>query len=184
MTNRVDVKYIIAASFVVTLAAGSVAGAHDHRPPRATLRVGGDVREGSFHHGDGWAHAAEEPGYCYMDFLSGFPRFSKPLKHDVGEEIVVRLHKRAMPLEVEAQRWPRVDQHDRPAGTPTSVPWVLRPYVVDGATKAWEVVILPPLVQGHLYLGVGAYWADEDGCSGGVDLGSQYAAWTFHVVGR
>ena len=111
--------------------------------------------------------------------------FRKPLKRTVGDEIVVRLHKTAMPREVEAQSWPRVDRRGQAAGEPTPLPWVLRPRLADSEIKAWEIVVVAPAPTGHLYLGVGAYWADEDDCGGGpIDLGSQYAAWTFHVVTR
>lgn len=160
-----------------------VALGHDHHPPRATLRIDGNVQKGLLHHADGWTYPSEEPGYCDVDFGSGFPRFRRAVVHEAGEEIVVRLHKNAMPLEVEVQRWPRVED-GHAAGTPTPLPWVLRPRVADGQAQAWDVIVPLPVLDGHLYLGVGAYWADEDGCSPQPDLGSQYAAWTFHAKSR
>lgn len=171
----------IALVFVLT---ASAAVAHDHRAPRATLRIGGETRPGWLYHADGWSQATEEPGICEATFATGFAKFRKPLRHSAGDEIVVRFHKAAPPLEVEVHRWPGVDDHGYAAGTPTALPWLLRPHVVEGAVRNWEVVVLPPVVAGHLYLGVGAYWGDEDGCGQQPDLGSQYAAWTFHAVGR
>jgi|GEM_PF-6672456 hypothetical protein len=176
-------RRILAGAAALLLAIGSVAYGHDHREPRATLRIDGQVREGWAYHADGWARKSRDPGFCEATFATGFAKFRKALRHDPGDEIVVRFHKKAMPYEIEAHRWPRVDDNGFAAGTPTPVPWALRPYVVGGSVRAWELVILPPVVDGHLYLGVGAWWADEDGCSQTPDLGSQYAAWTFHVVG-
>jgi hypothetical protein len=89
-----------------------------------------------------------------------------------------------MPLEIEAQRWPTADDQGHASGTPTPVPWVLHPNVVSGSVRSWDLEIVPPLIEGHLYLGIGAYWADEDGCSQQPDLGSQYAGWTFHAIAR
>lgn len=177
-------RSVVAVGFAALVLFGSSAAAHDHRPPRATVRVGSEVQRGLQYHADGWSTRDEDPRFCEVSFASGYPTFRKPALHTVGEEIVVRFHKKAMPLEIEAYRWPRVDERGQAAGTSTPLPWTLRPHHVNGEVAAWEVVIIPPAVQGHLYLGVGAYWADEDGCSAGVDLGSQYAAWTFHVKGR
>jgi hypothetical protein len=77
-----------------------------------------------------------------------------------------------------------VDADGYASGQPSSVPSTLRPNVVDGTVRNWDVEILLPAIDGHLYLGVGAYWADEDGCSQQPDLGSQYASYNFHVVGQ
>jgi hypothetical protein len=115
--------------------------------------------------------------------MTGFPRFRKALRHVPGQEIVVRFHKPAVPLEIQVSRWPRITDGGKPAGTPTPLPWLIRPHLVGDEIRAWEVVIEPPVVPGHLYLGVEAYWRDEDGCWGPLDLGNQYAAWTFHLKG-
>lgn len=178
-------KRVAVIAAVLTVVVVATAGAHDHRPPRATLHIGGEVQKGHRYHADGWSGASNEPGYCDISFATGFPTFRKAIPRVAGDEIVVRLHKSAMPREVEAQSWPRVDDNGHAAGQPTPLTWLLRPRVVGGNVTAWEVVVLVPETPGHLYLGVGAYWADEDGCSGGsLDLGSQYAAWTFHAMTR
>lgn len=182
MENDEGMKRLTLA-LVIVMSFHGVALAHDHRPPRATLRLDGDVQKGLVYHADGWTYPSEEPGFCDVDFGWGPARFRNPLVHEAGERIVVRLHKTAMPLEVEVQRWPRVED-GHAAGTPIPLPWVLRPKVVDGETAAWDVIVPIPVVDGHLYLGVGAYWADEDGCAAQPDLGSQYAAWTFHAKSR
>ncbi|MFN2388300.1 MAG: hypothetical protein ABR575_01640 [Actinomycetota bacterium] len=176
---------LAATMLVATVALGSAtpAAARDHRAPRATLRVRGDVQKGHLHHSDGWARRTKDPRFCEGTFGHGFRAFRKPLRHNPGDEIAVRLHKQARPEEVEVLRWPRVDENGHATGTPTPLPWLLRPLVVQGDIRAWEVVVLPPHVDGHLYLDVGAYWRDEDGCYQEPDLGNQYAAWTFHLRG-
>lgn len=183
-----NVHYVKKKGLVVVVAAimllsVAVARAADHRAPRATLRVGDEIRNGRLYHSDGWARKAKDPRFCVATFGTGFPTFGKPIVYPLGEELVIRLHKSAPPVEVEVQTWPRVDEDGMARGTPSPVPWVLRPYV-DGNVRAWELVISPPVTAGHVYLGVGAYWPDEDGCSPPPDLGSQYAAWTFHLVNR
>ncbi|MDP9068002.1 MAG: hypothetical protein M3N53_06615 [Actinomycetota bacterium] len=176
-------RLVLLLSVLVVLVA-SAARADDHRPPRATLHVAGKVQEGHRYHADGWS-TSSEPGYCDISFATGFSKFGKPIRRTSRDEIVVRLHKPAMPREVEAQSWPRVNDDGQAAGQPTPLPWALRPHITGGGITAWEVVVLAPSAPGHLYLGVGAYWADEDGCSGSpLDLGSQYAAWNFHVLTR
>ncbi len=51
----------------------------------------------------------------------------------------------------------------------------------NGQVRAWDIVVGWTATFDHLYLGVAAYWADEEGCSGFPGLGSQYVAWTFHA---
>lgn len=177
-------KRILIVTVVLGLALPShPATADDHRPPRATLHVGDATQRGRTHHADGWTKRSNEPGFCDASFATSFPRFPKALRHSPGQEIVVRLHKKAPPVEVEAQRWPRIDKKGHAAGTPTPLPWMLRPRLIQGSIRAWEVVVLPPVVDGHLYLDIGAYWRDEDGCSQEPDLGGQYAGWMFHLRG-
>lgn len=185
MSNHAAMKRVALLVAGLIVLVGSTAGANDHRAPRATLHLAGEAQQGHLYHADGWAEPSDEPGYCEMSFGHGSPVFRKPLKRAATDEIVVRLHKVAMPREVEAQSWPRVDRRGQATGEPKPLPWLLRPRMANGVIKGWEVVVLPPPSVGHLYLGVGAYWADEDGCGGGpVDLGSQYAAWSFDVLTR
>ncbi len=168
----------ILAALTVGLSMPAVAG--DHRPPRATLQIADDVQRGRIYHADGWTRPTRDGKGCIVTFAHGFPRFGKALKHSDGEEIVVRLDRGDPPLEVEVQRWPRVNSDGEPEGTPTPVPFVLRP-AGTGESQAWEISILPPVVDGHLFLGVGAYWQNNGPCGSQPDLGSQYAAWTFHA---
>ncbi len=174
-------RRIAAALSLFLVVIPEVASAHDHRPPRATLRIAGETQTGS-RYSDGWIKTANEPGMCMGTFGDGFPRFKRPLSHQVGDEIAVRLHKSAVPMELSVHRWAEVDDDGAPKGSPVPVPFALRPLLAGADIVAWDVVILPPVIDGHLYLGVDGYWADEDGCGGFPDLGSQYALWTFHAV--
>lgn len=176
-------RRLLAATILCVLVVAGMAHAHDHRAPKTTLTIGSETQRGLLYHADGWAKRTKDPRYCEVSFGTGFPKFRKAASYTVGDQIVVRFHKAAPPLEVEVQQWPGVDDKGHATGIPTPLPWVLRPYV-DGGIDAWEIVVPPPIAQEHMYLGVGAYWADEDGCSQTPDLGSQYAAWTFHVVSR
>lgn len=153
--------------------------AHDHRPPNAVLRVA-DERRAGIRYDSYWVDAGGTSD-CTAEFVGGPPLIGKALKHQEGEVPIVRLRKPAAPLEVVVQRWPRVNRAGYARGEPTPMGWSLRPHVVDGSVKAWDVVIPWDGATDHLYLGVTAYWADEAGCGGSPDLGSQYAAWTFHL---
>ena len=164
----------------ILLVASGVARAHDHRAPRSALLLEGGIQKGQRYHAD-WARPARQEGFCFVSFAHGFPTPPKALPHALGEPVVVRLYKKAMPLEVEAQRWPRVNRDGMATGTPVPLPWSLRPHEVNGEIRAWDVVIPWPRTLDHLYLGVAGYWRDEEGCSSEPDLGSQYAAWTFHL---
>lgn len=84
-------------------------------------------------------------------------------------------------MEIEAYRWRGVKKNGYAKGEPSPLPWLLRPHRVNGEVRAWEVVVGWPATSDHLYFGVTAYWADEEGCSGSPDLGSQYVAWTFQA---
>lgn len=182
MENLQGMRRLLCVPILVILVLGGAAQAHDHRAPKASLMIGSQVQRGFLYHADGWTKRTND-GFCSASFGSGFPTFRKPLSYVPGDQVVARFHKSAAPLEVEVQRWPRIDENGRASGTPTPLPWVLRPYR-DGAAEGWEIVIPPPLGKKHMYLGVGAYWADEDGCVQGPDLGSQFASWTFHLVNR
>ena len=165
---------------VFLMALGVPARAHDHRPPKADLRVGGKVQTGHRYHAD-WVRRTRDPRFCLATFAIGYPTFPKALPHAPGDSVVVRLHKKAAPLEVEVQRWSAVDDDGHASGTPTPLPWSLRPHLVDGKIRAWDVVVVWPATLDHLYLGVAAYWADQEKCAGEPDLGSQFVAWTFHL---
>jgi hypothetical protein len=153
--------------------------AHDHVAPDAVLRLG-DQRQTGIRYDAQWVDEGESSD-CTAEFVGGFPLIGKALRHATGEVPVVRLRKRAAPLEVVVQRWPRINRAGYARGEPIQLPWTLEPHVVGDSVKAWDVVIPWPATAEHLYLGVSAYWADEAGCGGFPDLGSQYAAWTFHL---
>lgn len=173
-------RRLIVALATLFIVAALPAAAHDHRPPKAVLHVEDDRQVGRRHHAD-WVRGGKR--FCTATFAIGFPTFRKPLRHAPGRPLVIRLHKKAPPLEVEVHRWPRVNKDGRAAGTPVPLPWALSPRMVDGQIRAWDVTVAWPASVDHLYLGAAAYWADEEDCAGEPDLGSQYVAWTFHLKG-
>lgn len=172
----------LAAAILFSLLVGQ-AEAHDHVPPTAVLRIGGIRQEGLRYHAE-WVKPDRDPRFCITQFSDSWPSFSKPVPYSADDELVVRLRKPAMPIEVEAYRWDRIDSEGYGRGEPSPLPSFLRPVVVNGEARAWEVVVLPQRFSGHLYFGVSAYWADQDGCTSQPDLGSQGAGWTFHVRRR
>ncbi len=174
-------RLLLALSLILPSAIPHPAVAHDHRPPRATLLLEDGRQVGHAYHDQWLAQDPNEPEFCGASFGSGFPTFPSALEHRPGEPVVVRLHKDAVPMEIEAYRWRGVKKNGHAKGEPSPLPWVLRPHRVNGQVRAWEVVVGWPATSNHLYLGVAAYWADEEGCSGFLDLGSQYVAWTFHA---
>lgn len=109
----------------------------------------------------------------------GFPTFPKPVEGTPGDPAVIRFKKQAPPLETSLKAWREVDHQGQPEGDPIPIPNALLP--AGGGHKAWEIHFLIPPLGEHLYLLAEAYWADEEECSQQPDLGSQYAAWTFHV---
>ncbi|MDQ3955950.1 MAG: hypothetical protein M3285_10430 [Actinomycetota bacterium] len=171
---------IVAAGLFLILLIGGQAHADDHRPPRARLQVGALRQEGLRYHAE-WSSPDKDPRFCMTRFSDSWPSFRKAVLYSADDELVVRLQKASMPLEVEAYRWERLDDEGYGRGEPTPLASVLRPVIVNGATRAWEVVVVPDGRKRHLYFGVSAYWSDEDGCMSQPDLGSQGAGWTFHV---
>lgn len=152
----------------VAVAAGVVvspASAHDHLAPNAVLLVGQERQQGIQYHAD-WVKPPDTAGDCTAEFLSGFPLIGRPLLHPAGELPVVRLQKSAAPLEIEVQRWPRTNDEGYARGKAVPLQWTLRPHTVAGSIKAWDVVIVWPETTDQLYLGVGAYWADQQGVVG------------------
>ncbi len=159
------------------------AHADDHAPPDATLRHGSTRQEGLRYHAE-WVRPNKDPRFCTTQFSDSWPSFRKAIRYSGSDQLVVRLHKASMPTEVEAYRWERIGDEGYGRGDPTPLPSVLRAVVVNGETRGWEVVVVQPSFKRHLYLGVRAYWSDEDECTSPTDLGSQGAGWTFHVKRR
>lgn len=177
-----NMRFIVVAALAqaTLLSLIAPAHAHDHVGPRAAL-VSGETRQpGRSYHSD-WIRPTRDGRACLLSGGSGTLKVPKAVAHEAHEAVIVRLHKSALPREVEVRRWPRVDEHGMVTGDPTPVPFSLKPHVVDGAARAWDVVVAPTPQTEDVYLDVAGYWADEDGCSRPPDLGSQYKAWLFHL---
>lgn len=156
------------------------AHADDHAPPEATLRHGSLRQEGLRYHAE-WVRPNKDPRFCTTQFSDSWPSFRNAIRYSGSDEVVVRLHKASMPIEVEAYRWTRLDAEGYGRGDPTPLSSVVQPVVIGGQTRAWDVVVVPPSFKRQLYFGVSAYWPDEDECTSLANLGSQGAGWTFHV---
>ncbi len=164
--------------FIVVAVVGptTAATAHDHRPPRTSLQVGGGKQHGQRVHSL-WVKRANEK-YCDVMDRNGqltFPPAVRSTATDVGSIV---FKKKEMPLEVSLRAWTRVDKDGQPDGEAIPVPHLLLPTEGDAG---WQIRFPLPPSSGHLYLLAEANWADEEGCSPDPDLGSQYAAWSFHV---
>ena len=153
--------------------------AHDHRPPRVALVTADARQEGHLWHSL-WIGATRDGNACWAEGTDG-PGI--PPRGVVTRDAIARLvlDKQAPPLEVELHAWTL--RRGRVSGTPVPVPFLLHPVRRDDAIEAWAVEFpVPP--RPHVYLGAGAYWRDEDGCGGVLDLGNQYVYELFHLVPR
>jgi hypothetical protein len=84
-------------------------------------------------------------------------------------------------LEWQLKAWRAVTRKGRPKGAAEAVPAILLPVAGDGPPRSWKVVFVPPISAAHVYLQLDAFWADEEGCGGNPDLGSQEGTWTYHL---
>ena len=182
VANLMHMRSVVVAALALATLLWLIAPthAHDHVGPRAVLVSSEASQPGRSYHSD-WIRATRDGRACVLSGGSGILRVPKAVAHEAREAVIVRLHKPALPREVEVRRWPRVDEQGMVTGDPTPVPFSLKPHVVDGTTRAWDVVVAPRLQAEHIYLDVAGYWADENGCSQEPDLGSQYKAWLFHL---
>lgn len=156
------------------------ARAHDHRPPKpARLRAGEEVQDGRKIHSY-WVRRRRD-GNCFITDTFDFTTFPRAIGYEAGTPVAVTLFKPAMPVEWVVQAWRDVDEDGHPRGAPDPVPAVPQPVRRDGETVAWRLELAPPLVDGHMYLQVEAYWTDEEECAPQPDLGTQTATWTFHL---
>jgi hypothetical protein len=176
-------RLIAVAALCMSLAVAVPAFAHDHRAPSSVMQVGELRLRGTLSERH-WIKAdPEDDRFCIsaMDiFRNRFPRTKLVVPADTSAALI-RMRKQAQPITVEVQAWTRVGVRRAPKGDPMPVPFVLTPHqAADGAVTAWDVQVTLPTAR-HVYLEVAATWADEEGCVPAPDIGSQHAAWRFHV---
>lgn len=176
---------VVIAAVVLALMQAPGASAHDHRrPPSPRLKAGGEVQEGKNVRMT-WLRRYDEK---YCDLLDGFGYTTFPkrvLSYDAGDTARVRLKKSAPPLEWWVYAWEDIRRKNgQPKGTAQVIPAAVDAHRRDGQVVAWDIRFVLPPADRHLYILVEAYWADEEGCSSQPDLGSQSAAWSFHLSRR
>jgi hypothetical protein len=157
---------------VWTLAASMPSVAHDHRPPRATLRHASLLQEGNLLRMN-WSSSTKDEG-CVSSLI-------------VAEE---KYPEQGLPVgDGRFRAALRLDRPDRPTGLRVvareddgqaqtqrrEVGVSLRPRQPNGRLIGWTAVLRSRVVQ-DLYLRVTATWDDREGCKG-----TQRATWLFHV---
>ncbi|MDQ3915971.1 MAG: hypothetical protein M3323_11720 [Actinomycetota bacterium] len=153
--------------------------AHDHRLPKSVLRISDERQPGHPVHST-WLKRVDEE-YCDVSDRFALPIFPSPVRARAGEIASIQLKKPAPPREFSLRAWFEVNGQGHPEGDPIPIAAILSPVSGMAQTGSWQLHFVPPPDSGHLYLLAEVNWADEEGCSPQPDLGSQYAAWTFHL---
>lgn len=175
------VALILAGSLTAIFLLVGVAVADDHRRPRTSLITDLDRQSGRITHMV-WARRVN-PDECVVSEGTRPVTFPKAVRFRLGNAVSVRLHKDEMPVEFSVKAWRSIRRDGTPRGAGHPVPAVLTPKRRDGETVAW-MLQFEPAEAAHTYLQVTAYWRDETGCHPPPDLGSQSAAWSFHIRSR
>jgi hypothetical protein len=103
--------------------------------------------------------------------------FPKATSVNAGNRVRIRIRKKHRPEKIQLRAWPRVNQYDEPQGRAQTVSHRVRVHFdPDGSVVAYDVIFRLPEKEGHYYLMVRGYWADQDGSGR-----TQDAAWTFHA---
>ena len=131
------------------------------------------------------AWARSDPPYCVVTFGHALWSFPTAARYTEGSPTTIKIRKAAPPRDVQLIAWRRLNRRGIPKGSYETIPAALVPVLGStGAVKAWELTFVLPPQADHLYLALWVHWADEDGCGGPVDIGSQDATWTFHLRRR
>ncbi|MGH2747165.1 MAG: hypothetical protein ACRDKB_04505 [Actinomycetota bacterium] len=157
-----------------------VAGADDHVPPRAVLRVDDHTQRGRLSHST-WLRATPDPDECIAVFADGLG-WPQALAYDstYTPQAAITLHKSAVPVEVRLEAWIESDGQGNPVGPALRLPYVLRADPSPFDPRRWTLVFAPP-PSDVVFLELEASWRDEDGCTDFTDLGEQYGAWRFKL---
>lgn len=173
----------MAALALVILSLASQAAAHDHRLPRVVVTIDSKTKPGSVVEFR-WLRAARDgSGDCIADFGDGWgwPRGVRYASST--REATIRLRKSARPMELFFTAGTGQTSDGEPATALTPWPFTLRPVPNPLQPRAWDIVFPLPPVE-HVFFELEASWADDDGCGGFPDLGSQYGVWRFHLLGQ
>ena len=158
---------------MMLLAFPAPASAHDHRPPQATLRVGGFPWRGRLINLD-WVRRTDD-GKCVERHRRRELIFGSPAPAEVGHyDVRLRLLSPRRPR-LRIWSWALVDSERKPVGPPEVVSYELEPLSRQGRTLGWEAVFRVTVIQ-HRYLAVRARWPDREGCDE-----TQRILWTHHL---
>lgn len=185
-SNLNSMKQIMATTAALTalvLSLASQATAHDHRIPTVVVTVDAQTRSGYLVE-SWWMWAARDgSGDCIGEAGDGF-RWPRGLRYEGStREATIRMKKPARPMEVFFTAGTGRNSDGGPATALAPWPFALRPVPDALQPRAWDIVFpLPP--DKHVFFELEASWADDDGCAGFPDLGSQYGVWRFHLRGQ
>jgi hypothetical protein len=168
-------RSIVAALAFVAVGTLGVAIAHDHRAPRATLRIDGERVAGAL-----WSSSwvSRDGRYCVLRHSDGALGFRSPLELAPGTyQASIRLVKRQRPLRLRIHAYTEFDGA-APEGSPERIPYTLAPVVGARGRRSWvasfEVTVTPE--EPRVLLDALGRWGDVDGCGG-----SEEASWGFSL---
>lgn len=149
----------------------SVAMGHDHRPPRAELRAGGDAhRLGYWSYG--WTHP--DGKFCVTEQADGFPNYRPRL-------VVEHLHSRPRVLFRKDQRPRAVSLHQYrrlrngvPVGEGRRLDVSLMPRRRGGEIVGWAARFRATVPDRRFY-DLSASWRDEEGCDGPESVATSFS---------
>ncbi len=175
MTGVTAQAAISAALLALTLLPAGQAAAHDHRAPRAELRVAGQRQSGRLW-SSAWYAAVGE--VCVGNAVEARPTYRSDAV-EVGEgrfRARVRFVKGEAPARVVVSARQRLGEDGVAVGRRVEVHARIRPLLApDGSSRAWTLLIRSS-VREDLYLLITGRWPDVDGCGP-----RQHASWTFHL---
>lgn len=165
---------LIAVLACVSLLRGA-ASAHDHGPPKLTMKVDGETQEGKLVF-TGWYTTSGDA--CVHGDLFGPDTYPEAMGVSRGDHLVrVRIQKRHRPDYLEVHTWQAVTPEGG-AGPPEVVDHKLKRIRRDGRVVAYRVLFDVSVIK-DLYVKVRASWPDREGCA--PQEGSQQGHWNFHL---
>jgi hypothetical protein len=166
-------RRIPALAALLALAVATVpVHAHDHTPPKVTLKTSKGSQRGALWESrwaNGFDYGTSGGGCVVMVAIGaeGFP--DQPVGFAAGEEVTIVFAKRQKPRAVALEAWP-VDPTTVTQAPSEGVDFRLQKYKV-GDERRWRVAFTPPFpVEDYLHLYV--RWQDTGGCgTESLDLG-------------
>jgi len=169
---KVERRIPALVALLALVVASVPAGAHDHNPPKVTLKTSKGSQAGALWEAH-WAHGSDGPfGRTCFAFAAlgsaGFP--PEPLGMALVEEASFVLAKKQKPTVVALEAWAADPTVILPAPR-QDVDHKLERFTTKSGERRWRVLFTPPfLVDDYLHLHL--EWKDVDGCGEqSMDLG-------------